>query len=285
MNWNTVVPVVGLVLFVNCFVIAVVVLACGYPPRVAIITGVILSQIGEFAFLLLETAENGGLIEHTFYQTILSASVITIFLTPFLFNLIPLLMRMSSKIPSFGTPPKVEDKNKKENTRLLKNHVIICGYGTAGQDLSAALLLENIPYIVIEMNPQNIQKARLHRVPIIYGDAMNDNVLEEVAIHKAKAVVISFGDASSIAYIVQATQRLNPDVLTVVRSRYERDIAWLYQLGADIVIMEELEVSAELVRVILDHTGTPEDLIKTHVGRIRARKEFLVEQNILKRLK
>ncbi len=284
MNWNTVVPVVGLVLFVNCFVIAVVVLAFGYPPRVAIITGVILSQIGEFSFLLLETAENGGLIEHTFYQTILSAAVITIFLTPFLFQLIPVLMKVTSKIPFFGMPPKSADTSR-ANTRLLKDHVIICGYGTAGQDLSAALLLENIPYIVIEMNPQNIQKARLHRVPIIYGDAMNDNVLEEVAIHKAKAIVISFGDASSIAYIVQATQRLNPDVLTVVRSRYERDIAWLYQLGADIVVMEELEVSAELVRVILDHTGISEDLIKTHVGRIRARKEFLVEQNILKRLK
>ena len=285
-NWNTVVPVVGLVLFVNCFVISVVVLAFGYPPRVAIITGVILSQIGEFSFLLLETAAKGGLIEHTFYQTILSASVITIFLTPFLFQLIPLLMKMTSKIPFFGMPPKAGSAlEKKENTRLLKNHVIICGYGTAGQDLAAALLLENIPYIVIEMNPQNIQKARLHRVPVVYGDAMNDNVLEEVAIHKAKAVVISFGDASSIAYIVQAVQRLNPETLTVVRSRYERDIAWLYQLGADIVIMEELEVSAELVRVILDHTGVQEDLIKTHVGRIRARKEFLVEQSILKKLK
>ena len=280
---STVIPVVGLVLVVNFVVITGVVLAFGFPPRVAVTTGIILSQIGEFAFLLMETAKKGALIDDTFYQTMLSAAVITIFLTPFLFNFIPLFMRLSSRIPSFGMPPRPAEKS--HNTRRLKDHIVLCGYGTAGQDLAAALILENVPFVVIEMNPQNIQKARRHQAPVIYGDAMNENVMKEVAIEKAKAVVISFGDASSIAEIVRCVQRMNPNVLTVVRSRYERDVAWLYELGADVVVMEELEVSTELTRVILDHIGTTEEIIKTHVGRIRARKEFLVEQNILKKIK
>jgi len=134
------------------------------------------------------------------------------------------------------------------------------------------------------MNPLNIQKARSHRVPVLYGDAMNENVLREAAIEEAKAVVISFGDASGIAMILRIIQTINPKILTVVRCRYERDVAWLYELGADVVIMEELELSAELTRVILEHRGLSKEIVQTHIGRIRARKEFLIEQSILKKI-
>jgi CPA2 family monovalent cation:H+ antiporter-2 len=282
-NWQTVIPVSGLVLFVNVAVTAVVILALGYSPRVAVTTGILLSQIGEFSFLLLENAKSGKLIDDIFYQTILSSAVLTILLTPFLFNAVPWVMKLFSKIPAFGMPPQPKDKSG--STRRFKDHIILCGYGTAGQDLAGALMLEKIPFLVIEMSPLNIQKARSHNVAVLFGDAMNESVLHEAAIEKAKAVVISFGDASGIAVIIRLIQGLNPKVLTVVRCRYERDVAWLYELGADVVVMEELELSAELTRVILEHSGLPEPIVHTHISRIRARKEFLIEQNILKKLK
>ncbi len=279
-----VLPMVGLVLFVNCFVTTAIVLAFGYPPRVAVITGVILSQIGEFSFLLLETANKASLIGGMLYQTILSAAVITIFLTPFLFGLIPLLMRLTGKIAFLGTAPGGKNRDHIEKTRRLRDHIVICGYGTPGQDLAAALMLENFPFVVVDMNPRNVQKARSHGVQVIYGDAMNEHVLEELAIQRAKAIVISFGDASSIAEIVRTVQRISPDTLVVVRARFERDIAFMYELGADVVVMEELEVSLELTRAILGHLGMEPQTLKTHLDRIRARKEFLVEQSILKKL-
>ncbi len=284
-NAHIVLPLVGLVLFVNCIVITVIVMAFGYPPRVAVVTGVILSQIGEFSFLLLETAKKGGMINDIFYQTILSASVLTIFLTPFLFGMIPALMRLTGKIPFFGLAPEPPSLAQRENTRRLRDHVVLCGYGTAGQDLAAALLLEGTPFVVVEMNPQNIRRAREHGLPVIYGDALNEKVLNEVAVDKAKAIVISFGEASSHGQIVRTLRRLAPDVMIVLRARYERDVAWLYELGADVVVMEELEVSSELLRVILGQLGLQPEIIKTHLARIRARKEFLVEQSILKKLK
>lgn len=283
-NMTTVLPLVGLVLVVNWVVITVVVLAFGYPPRVAVITGVILSQIGEFSFLLLDTAKKGSLIDDVLFQNILSAAVITIFLTPFLFNLVPWLMRMTGKIAIFGVAPHETNRGHREKTRRLKDHIILCGYGTAGQDLAAALMLEKVPFVVVDMNPQNVQKARDHELQVVYGDAMNEHLLKEVAIEKAKAIVISFGDASSIAEIVRAVRRMSPETMIVLRTRFERDVAWMYDLGADVVVMEELEVSLELTRAILGHLEIGPDILKTHLDRIRARKEFLVEQSILKKL-
>jgi CPA2 family monovalent cation:H+ antiporter-2 len=284
-NATTVLPMVGLVLLVNWVVITVVVLAFGYPPRVAVITGIILSQIGEFSFLLLDTAKKGSLIDDVLFQNILSAAVITIFLTPFLFNLVPSLMRLTGKIPFFGLSPTGANQEHRDKARRLKGHIVLCGYGTAGQDLAASLMLEKIPFVVVDMNPQNVGKARNHHLQVIYGDAMNEHLLKEVAIEKAKAIVISFGDASSIAEIVRAVRRISPEILIVLRARFERDVAWMYELGADVVVMEELEVSLELTRAILGHFGIEPDVLKTHLDRIRARKEFLVEQSILKKLR
>lgn len=280
----TVFPMVGMVLFVNCFVTTAVVLAFGYPPRVAVITGVILAQIGEFSFLLLNTANNASLISGLFYQTVLSAAVITIFLTPPLFNLVPFLMRLTSKIPSFGTVPGAANHDQAEKVRHFKDHIVVCGYGTPGQDLAMALVAENIPCVVVDMNPLNVQKARSHGLHVIYGDAMNEHVLKELAIKRAKAIVISFGDASSIAGIVRTAQRMSPETMIVVRARFERDVAWLYELGADVVVMEELEVSLELTHAILNQLEVGPQTLKTQLDRIRARKEFLVEQSILKKL-
>ena len=194
-------------------------------------------------------------------------------------------MRLSGKLPAIGLAPDKANRQTRENTRRLREHIVICGYGTSGQDLAAALTLESMPFVIIEMNPQNISRAREHKMPIIYGDALNENVLHEVAIDKAKAVVISFGESSSLAQMVRSVRRSAPEVLIVLRARYERDVAWMYELGADVVVMEELEVSSELLRVILGHLSISPDIIKTHLARIRARKEFLVEQNILKKLK
>ena len=99
LHWNTVLPVSALILFVNAVIIAVVLLVLGYSPRVSVTVGILLSQIGEFSFLLLENARGSGLVDGTFYQTILSSAVLTILLTPFLFGAVPVVMRLFSKLP------------------------------------------------------------------------------------------------------------------------------------------------------------------------------------------
>ena len=98
----TIALVVGLVLLVNCVVTALVILFFSYSLRVALATGIILAQIGEFSFLLLDAARNTGGIDPFFYNVLLSSTFITMFLTPLLFSLLPLLLQLSQRIPLFG---------------------------------------------------------------------------------------------------------------------------------------------------------------------------------------
>ena len=274
--------VTGLVLVLNSVLVTALVMLFGYPPRVALTTGIILSQIGEFSFLLLEASHKTGFLGSFFYQVILSSAVLTIFLTPFLFGLLPPIARICERIPFLGMPPALR-KKEAEEVPPLTDHVILCGYGIAGRDVAFAFGEENIPFIVIDMHLNNIRAAREQKVNVLYGDAANEEVLKKAGIGRAKAMITSFGDQTGLSLIIRLAQRLNPDVTLIVRTRFEKDVSLLYELGADIVVMEELEVSIELTRVTLDHFGTDPERKEAHLKKIRARKELLIEQSIFKR--
>jgi monovalent cation:H+ antiporter-2, CPA2 family len=283
MNLAPILSVVGFVLAVNFIVTFLIVVGFGYPPRVALTSSIILAQIGEFSFLLLEAARNPGYISNNFYQIFLSAAFITIFATPFLFKLTPHLIRLCERIPFFAMPPQEARRWKLSKATEPKDHLIICGFGQVGRDLFMALQYESVPFVIIEMRPDRVKEARELKAHVIYGDASNEELMRRAGIEKAKAVVVGISDAIGMIHIVRVVSRLNPKALLTVRTRFEKDVPKLYELGADAVVMEELEVSLELNGLVLSYLQLPKEKISQHLAKIRARKELSIEKTIFKR--
>ncbi len=277
-----VISVVSLVLFVNFVIMTLIIMAFGFPPRVAIVTGMILSQIGEFSFLLSQMAYGSGHINTILYQVFLSTAFMTMLMTPLLFASIPFVLRILGKYVIFGIPPKNWTKPDRTLSSLT-DHVILCGFGPTGRDLAKAFQEEKIPFVVIEMNPAKVREAKKFHLKAIYGDAANHEVMKRVGITRARAVIVSFPDALGMAQIIRIVQDLNPKVILAVRTRYEGQLARLYELGADIVVTEEWEASYELNRVILEQFHVPEERVQYHLGKIRSRKEIAIEEAIFKR--
>ncbi|MBF0253841.1 MAG: cation:proton antiporter [Candidatus Omnitrophica bacterium] len=287
-HFGLILLIVGLVLTVNFVVTSLVVISVGYLPRVALMSGLILAQIGEFSFLLLEAARASNAIEPFLYQIFLSAAFLTIFATPFLFAASTRVAAFCERVPFLGKPVfgmlgKDTDLAAVDRSPL-QGRVILCGYGIAGRDLAESLLKENVPLVILEMNPKNVSDAANSGAHVIYGDAANENIMKKAGIHSARAVVVSFGDMMGMGQIVRVVQRLNPKTFLIVRSRFERDVSHLYELGVDMVVMEELEVSLELNRLLLNTFKLSDKQIEEHLSRIRSRKELLVEQAIFRRL-
>lgn len=88
-----------------------------------------------------------------------------------------------------------------------------------------------------------------HGVPIMYGDASKEAVLEHVNIKAARSLVVAISDASATRRIVELARRLNPSVYIIARTRYMSEVTPLYSLGANDVIPEEFETSIEIVSV------------------------------------
>lgn len=275
--------VLGLVLFVNFVIMTLIIMIFGFPPRVAMVTGIMLSQIGEFSFILIQMARNFGHIHQELYQVLLSTAFLSLLITPLLFAMIPSVLKFLSRFVIFGVPPR---SWVKPSTTLasLNDHVILCGFGPTGRDLANAFKEENIPFVIIEMNPHKVKEAKGLHMKVVYGDAANREVMKRVGIHRAKAVVVSFPDILGMTQIIRVVQDLNPNVLLAVRTRYEGQTAPLYELGADIVVMEEWEASHELNRVVLEQLRLPGHRIEHHLARIRARKEITIEEAIFRRM-
>lgn len=282
-NFLLIISVVSLVLFVNFVIMTFLIMGFGFPPRIALMTGIILSQIGEFSFLLINTAKATGGINEYLYQILLSTAFLTMLITPALFALIPLILKLSEKIPMLGFPLWGGQKIEISETHL-KDHVILCGYGPSGRDLATAFQDEKIPFILLEMNPSNVQSAKEKNINVIYGDAANREVMKCAGIELARAVVVSFPDPIGIGQIIRVVESLNPDVMLAVRTRHEKEMPRLYSMGADIVIMEEWEASYELNRAVLEHFEISKERIKHHLERIQTRKEFAIEQAIFKNM-
>ncbi len=169
---------------------------------------------------------------------------------------------------------------KADKIEHLEDHVILCGFGPSGRDLAITLQEEKIPFVLVEMNPAKIKQARQKRIQVIYGDAANEAVMRKAGIARAKAAIVSFADPLGIAQIVRVVQRLNSKVMIAVRTRYEAEMPKLYELGADVVVMEEWEASYELNQVVLNFFHIPKDRIERHLERIQARKELAIEETI-----
>ncbi|MCM8775076.1 MAG: cation:proton antiporter [Candidatus Omnitrophica bacterium] len=273
---------VGLVLLANFVVMTLIFLVFRCALRIALATALILSQIGEFSFLLLEAARNSGGIDPFFYQLLLSTAFLTMLITPFLFSLVPPILRMSEHIPEFALYEK-NRQHPEKTTPGPSGHIILCGFGPSGRDLAMTFREEKLPFVVIELNPTSIKEARAFGMDVIYGDAANEEVMKQAGIQFAQAVVVSFGDPIGMMQIIGIVERLNPNVLLVVRTRFEKDVPKLYEAGADRVVMEELEASFELNRIVLEHFGIPKENIERHCERIQIRKELFIETAILKR--
>lgn len=245
----------------------------GYPARTVMLTGMVLFQVGEFAFILSKTGIAHGLLTEATNQYFLSVSILSMVLTPFMvMGAEPLTRKLLGRLGQMGWHREVWTALDKKAAPpdALQGHLVIVGYGMNGKNLSRAARYSGIPYVVIELDAELVKKARSQKVPIVYGDATHAHILEGVQIHEARSVVIAISDPRSTANIVREVRDLAPSAYLIVRTRYVKEIPELKALGADEVIPEEFETSIEIFSKVLDNFLVPEHEVDQLIGRIRS---------------
>jgi CPA2 family monovalent cation:H+ antiporter-2 len=245
-------------------------LLAGYPLRIAVLAGVTLAQIGEFSFILADRGLALGLLDGDQYQTFLAAAVLTITLTPLLIASGPRLAELFASLPLPGRWSlgrwAAESPAEKVN---LRNHVIIVGYGLNGRNLARVLAASDIDYVVLELNPETVRRARKRGEPVYYGDCTRPAVLEHLAVRDARQLVVAISDPSSTRRAVQTARRLNPRLHIIVRTRYLAEVQELRSLGANVIIPEEFETLLEIFAQVLREYEVPRNLIQDLIDRVR----------------
>ena len=135
------------------------------------------------------------------------------------------------------------------------NDVVIAGYGRIGQSVAQFLVLAQIPYSVIEIDPEVAFNVRCEGVSCIYGDASNSYVLSQLELTRAKVMIVTFPDPIAAVAACKAALALNPNLKIIARVHRPADQNTLEKLGVQELINPEYEASLEFLRRLLLITG------------------------------
>lgn len=258
---------IALVMF-KAAIVALVVRMVKYETGVAIRTGLILAQAGEFSFVILALGVEQKLIGGTALQVILAASLLSMVVAPFLIQFNGRIARKLVHSYSRNSGQVVQDID--DAGKHLHDHVIICGYGRSGQYLARFLREENIPYIALDIDPSRVLEAATAGENVMFGDAARRVVLEAAGGARAKALVISYADNRAAMKILHIVQENYPQLPVIVRTVDDSNMETLRAAGAAEVVPEILEGSLMLASHALMLMGVPLNRV---VKRIRIFRE------------
>ncbi len=210
----------------------------------AVATGTCLAQVGEFSFVLADVGLDAELISDALFKLMVSATIVTLFLTPYLVAVAPRLAAVWREWPAGGASRAAETS---EPGADRGGHVVIVGFGPAGQRVAEELLQEHqSKIVVVELNPKSAAVARSYGLETHIGDATRAEVLERLHVGTARVVAVTVPDTTTSRRVIEQVRSLSPDTMIVVRARYHLHRWQLAMAGAQVVADEEDGVGAEI---------------------------------------
>lgn len=257
------------VIAVKIIIVLLVGRLLGLPRRSMWITGFALCQVGEFAFVLAGAGTEFKLLNPHLSQMFLSVSVISMGLSPFIIQAAPKIAATLAGTPVTDVTGERPATASDEHSVKLSDHLVIIGYGMNGRNVARAAKAADIPYVIIDFNPDTYRKEKQKRESFIYGDASSKDVLLRANTPQARIAVVAIHDPIATEMIVFALRSLNPKVRLMVRTRFMHEIDVLRKLGADEVIPEEFETSIEIFMRVMKYYLVPDHDIEKFVDEIR----------------
>ncbi|HSH78159.1 MAG TPA: cation:proton antiporter [Herpetosiphonaceae bacterium] len=207
-----------------------------------------LFQVGEFAFVLGRVGVDREVISPDLFSLVLTTALITMVLTPFATRAAQPLAQWYRRRRRIPAAQALEPADTE-----LRDHLIIAGYGRVGRYTADVLSRLSLPCVVIELNQYAVERARAAHLPVIYGDADSEVVLEAAGIHTARLLLVTVPAAIDVELIVQRARRLNPDLHIVARAARLAQLDVLRSYGVHELVQPEFEAGLEMVRQALIH--------------------------------
>jgi CPA2 family monovalent cation:H+ antiporter-2 len=264
-NFNFIILTSIFIIFLKFLGASISVAILKYPLRIIFSVAIILSQLGEFSFVIAQLGVKNNIINVETFNLLIAIAIITMLSSPLLFKLVDYFHKIftSSSIKA----DYFEEIN--ENIQL-KNHIIIIGFGINGRNLALAAKFANLKYIILELNPITVKIEKNKGEPIFFGDATKESILEKMSIRQAKVCVIAISDPAATRSIASIAKKLNPNIFLIARTRFIQEVEPLKNLNVDYVVPEEFETSIHIFSKVLFKYGVPTNDINEFINHIRS---------------
>lgn len=244
--------VLGLVL-IKAGVVAVIMRKGGLSWGKSIEGGFLLSQGGEFAFVIIGVAATTNILSRDIAQFMLLVVSISLLMTPFFAKAGHFLGQFVEQ--RFCSQQSQEQASLPEE---LSGHVVIAGFGRVGQLLADILEKQGVTYVAVEHDAHVVANLRKQGRKVFYGNAARPELLRKMHMQHAAALLVTMDQPAAAMHAVLAARSEYPKLPIYVRSRDEIHALELRTAGATAVVPETLEAGLQLSFFALNALSIPE---------------------------
>jgi hypothetical protein len=238
---NIILPVIvllGFLVFIKPYIIALITAFFGYDKRTAFITGLNLFQVSEFGIILLAVGYQTKLLTNPdLLSVVILLAAITMMGTSYVFsNKHELYNKIGSKLwfHHFITRHHMHHEPKGSD-----KEVVLFGYDKIGYSIFKSLLLLNKKFLVVDHNPDVIKDLADKDIHCLYGDANDSEFLEKIDFRKTSLVISTVPIVHTNKLILQKSREHNNKCTVFVTAIFPEEAIELYNLGADYVILPD----------------------------------------------
>ena len=212
--------------------------------------GLLLSQSGEFGFVLFSFATVSGVMPAPLFQTLLLIIALSMVTTPFIVALGDAWLRRRHDREPLTEPMP-------DNLREPQPDIIIAGFGRVGQRVAAILAAAQIRFVALDHDRAKVEQGRRKGFPVYFGDASRFDVLRSVGAERSRMIIVTLDEPQQTQRLVQIIREHYPSLPIHVRARDRAHCEDLRARGATTAISETLEASLRLGEYALTGSGVP----------------------------
>lgn len=228
----------------------------GFNKGVAFYSGLLLSQGGEFGFILFSLGKDSGVLEESTADILLLVVTFTMALTP-------LLAALGKKIAE-----KVDKGLGKTPTQMIElgardltNHIIIAGLGNTGKMVARVLEAEGISYVILDLDDDRVKEELSNGLPVFKGDVSQADTLKALGTERAFAIILTMNNQVTIKKSLKTISGNYQDIPVVVKLKNLKNAREFYDLGATTIIPESYETGLQIGGTVLKNIGISEQEI------------------------
>ena len=242
----------------------------GYKKRTSLLTGLSLAQISEFSLILVALGASFGHIKREVVSTVVLSGAITMTFSTYMILYADKIYRLVGKYLSIFERKKAREEVLVSTPKMI-DHIVLVGCDRTGRNLVKYFIKKNVPFLVIDFNPKVFTALSAQKIPVIFGDVSDSDILQTANVASARMLISTSGNLADNLSLLEYVSQTNRDLITIFTAPLRLDALALYENGASYVIVPEI-VAGEHIRHLLRIYGTKgEKLVKagkSHFNRL-----------------
>lgn len=231
----------------------------GYTKQTSFKTAVTTSQISEFSLVLMTLANKQGMVGGDLVSALTVIALISIAASTYLIIYNDQLFRLFERYLSLF-------ERRKTNFEQESRHhydMVLFGYSKGGHEFARMFAGLKKSFVIVDYDPEIIDTLEHQKMPFVYGDAMDVELLEEIGFDKVKLVVSTISDHKVNLFLIELLEKINPHSVIIVHADTVDQANELYELGASYVMLPHY-IGSEKISAFIKKSGLKKSEFKRY---------------------